>query len=149
TRVAGTIDESELARYNDSCRQDTHYQGPNISPSDAECRQYTTGELIDPAKIQRLQALTTQYLARLSQGELTLADAQRIDTALRRAYAALRRGWAALPGIPAPVEAPRSMRPDGPAVPFVAAGMAARALAPAAAETVAGGTAAAGAPTLT
>ena len=143
TRDAGPVEPTDIAKYNRDCKEKTGYAGPDITPSEDECRQYTTGALIDPAKISRLQTLNMQYLERLGRGEIRLADAQQIDGALRRAYAALQRGGAALPGLPAAVVPPPGMSPDGPAV--ILAGLPAFAVAP---ESAAGAAATAG-PTLT
>jgi hypothetical protein len=131
TRDAGVISPEEIARYNNECKTKSEYVGPDITPSLEECRQYSTGQLLDPAKIQRLQDLNFQYLAKLTRGELTVADAQKIDAALRVAYAAIQRGGVSLPGVPPPVEVPPGTSLDGPAI----LGAALPALAPAAEET--------------
>jgi hypothetical protein len=130
TRSAGVVEPADIAQYNQACRDREHtgYGGNDITPNEDECRQYTSGQLVDPAKALRLAALTAQYLARLSAGELTLADAETIDAALRSAYAALERGGAALPALPGPVAPPPEMDSDGPA--FLLAGMPALRLAP-------------------
>lgn len=121
TRSGGTVEPEDIARYNRDCRdrEQTGYSGPDITPSEDECRQYTSGQLVDPAKIARLEGLTLQYLSRLNSGHLRLADAQRIDAALRRAYAAIQRGGGMLPAPPGAAPPPPEMRPDGPAV-FIA-----------------------------
>lgn len=149
-RAAGAVVEpAEAAQYNKDCRELEHtsYAGPDIKPSDEECRQYTSGQLVDPAKLARLQLLTMQYLARLTAGELTLADAQRIDSALRLAHTALQRGGMSLPELPAAAIPPPDMSPDGPAV--LLAGLPALALPAETAAGTAGGAAAAAGPTLT
>ena len=134
TIAAGMVEPEDIARYNRECRQQSSYPdtAPDITPNPDECRQYTSGELVDPAKITRLQTLSFEYMRRLTQGELNLGDAEKIDAALRRAHAALLRGGATLPALPEPVAPPSDMPLDGPAV--VLAGL--PALAPVA-ETVA------------
>jgi len=141
TRDAGVVEDTDVTQYNASCRRDTQYGGRDIRPSQEECRQYTSGELIDSSKILRLQNLTSQYLTQLSAGEITLADAQLIDAALRHADAALRRGGMTLPALPPEVTPPPDMSPDGPAI--LVAGLPAVALASEAAPAAAAG------PTLT
>jgi hypothetical protein len=144
SRSGGIAEPEELHRYNDSCRAETHYDGADIHPTQEECRQYASGEAVDPQKLFRLQTLSATYYSRLSRGELTLNDAQRIDMALRHAYAALQRGGAALPGLPQQVTPPPDMSPEGPAI--MMAGAAPLLVVPSAA---AGGAAGAAAPTLT
>jgi hypothetical protein len=140
TRDAGLPSDSDIAQYNRECAGGTGYAGRDITPSGDECNQYASGQLVDPAKLQRLQALASQYQARLSAGELTVGDAQRIDAALRRAYDALQRGGVQLPGLPAAPEIPPDVSLDGPAV--LLAGLPAVPLVPAApaAPAVAGPT---------
>ena len=112
TRDAGMVEDADITNYNETCRAQTRYEGNNIRPSEVECRQYTSGQLVDPAKIQRLQALTMQYVTRLQRGELGRADVERIDAALRRACNALRSTGMPLPEMPAAPEAPSGMGPD-------------------------------------
>jgi Domain of unknown function (DUF4157) len=117
SRDGGVPEPAEITRYNAECKRETDYDGPDITLSEDECRQYTTRQLIDPEKLLRLETLTSQYLERLTRGELTVGDAQQIDAALRFAHAALARGGRAARALPAPVARPPTVSPDLPVFP--------------------------------
>jgi hypothetical protein len=119
TRDAGVVSPEDITRYNEECKKRSEYAGPDITPSQEECRQYSTGQLIDPAKVLRLEDLTLRYLNKLSNGELTVGDSLKIDAALRSAHSALQRGGVSLPSVPPPPVIPPGTHLDRPSVTFV------------------------------
>ncbi len=114
TRPGGLPSPDELARYNTECRSETGYEGPDITPSDEEARQYRTGEILDPDKVQRLVELTTRYEVMVATNQLRADDALIIDRALRRAHAAMNRAGMGLPPLPEESDIPAGTRLDVP-----------------------------------
>ena len=140
----GPVEESNIPGYNGECARETNYSGPVIYPSDEECRQTRTQDLVDPEKVRRLESLTLEYYERMKRDELALGDALRVDAALRSAHAALQRGGVPFPTVPEPVAVPPTADLGGPALAFVPALLYVETAGTTAAGTAAAGTAAAG-----
>jgi uncharacterized protein DUF4157 len=114
TRSAGVIDDAEYARANAACRSETGYpeNEPDVIPSYEERRQYRTGEILDPEKIQQLQTLAFEFVTLLAQGRITVAEAREVHEALILAQAAMRRAGLPVASMPSPPPTPANVPPE-------------------------------------
>ena len=91
TRDAGLPSAEDLSRYNEECRRETRYTGPDVTVSDDAARQYLTGEILDPAKIAELRALLTDFNSMVVAGEATREEVEIVGGQLEAVGAAMRR----------------------------------------------------------
>lgn len=111
TRDGGVPSPEDIAGYNEECRRETGYSGPDVTVSDDAARQLRTGEVLDPAKLEELRGLVAEFNELSASGLVTAEDAQIVGAQLAAVGAAMARVGTS-PPVPDPSDPQASNDPQ-------------------------------------
>lgn len=80
TGVSGGV--PDMGKVNETCSKRTHYEGPDVIPSDEERSQYMAGTVLSEDRLRVLGMLLVEYKARLLAEKLTESEVTRIRDAI-------------------------------------------------------------------
>jgi hypothetical protein len=104
SRDAGLPSPGEITQYNEDCRKETDYKGPDIEPNDIACHQFSSGVIIDEQRINELHRLMKEYRQRLDRNEISAEGIEQVNHAIDRAEQAIRRYLPTQEGEPSSAE---------------------------------------------